>query len=438
MAVRVVIEEGPKQIVERIVVAGTDEVGARVVTEAIGVAPGQPVDADAWSSSRRRLMQTGLFRRVDFTAVPEPGAAARPGIEPVRLDVAVVRRTPWRLRYGIDVTDESAPIAERGRVFGGGVNANLERFGLFGRPGTAGLSLRYNSDRRVARGVVTWPSLFGRPLASRLCISRSRDSVKGENILAFITDKTVVTAEQRFQPFAKTQIAYAYQFERNHVFDPAPDPDDPFAINERWRQARLTASLVVDTRNDPLDPWTGLMHSSNMEFGLEVLGRNGRFIKYSAQQFVFRELLPGFSSGGVPGLVSASGARVSLGRGFGQQDLILSERFFAGGANTVRGYPEDALGGLDFFGEPVPGQATVVLNQEMRFPLYRWIRGVGFVDAGNVFTRVDDLSLGSLKVGTGFGLRFATPLGLLRLDVATPLPRDGRPFKYSFSFGHIF
>lgn len=442
--VRVAIDEGPRQIVDRIAVAGTDEVGARVVTEALGVKPGEPADADVWSAGRRRLMQTGLFRRVDFTATPQTVANATPGVEPVRLDVTVVRRTPWRLRYGIDVTDENAPLAERGRIFGGGVNANLERFGLFGRPGTAGLSLRYNGDRQVARGVVTWPSLFGRALASRLYLSRSRDSVKGENILAFITDKTVVTAEQRFRPFPRTQIAYAYQFEQNHVFDPTPNPDDPFAIDERWRQARLTSSIVVDTRNDPLDPRAGLLHSSNLEFGLEVLGRNGRFIKYSAQQFVFRELFPRLFDRGAqrpmgsgPGLVSASGARLSLGRGFGQ-DLILSERFYAGGANTVRGYPEDTLGGLDFFGEPVPGQATVVLNQELRFPLYRWIRGVGFVDAGNVFTRVDELSLGSLKVGTGFGLRFATPLGLLRLDLATPLPRNGLPLKYSFSFGHIF
>jgi outer membrane protein assembly factor BamA/autotransporter translocation and assembly factor TamB len=431
------IDEGPRQVVERIAVDGGDDVGQRVVTQALGVSAGDPVDPDAWNASRRRVLQTGLFRRVDFTAIPLPGVTAAPGVEPVRLDVTVVRRTPWRLRYGIDVTDENGPLAERGRVFGGGVNANLERFGLFGRPGTAGLSLRYNSDRRVARGVVTWPSLFGRPLASRLYVSRSRDSVEGENILAFITDKTVVTAEQRFQPIARTQIAYAYQFERNHVFDPSPDPDDPFAIDERWRQARITASLIVDTRNDPLDPRNGLLHSSNMEYGLEVLGRNGRFIKYSAQQFVFRELLPGLFPGAAAGIVSASGARMSLGRGFGQ-DLILSERFYAGGANTVRGYPEDALAGLDFFGEPIPGQAIIVLNQEVRFPIHRWVRGVAFVDAGNVFTRVDDLSLRSLKVGTGFGLRFATPLGLLRLDVAAPLPRDGRPFKYSFAFGHIF
>lgn len=442
--VAVVVDEGPRQVVDQIDVVGADDVGARVVTQTLGVQPGASVDADAWSVGRRRLMQTGLFRRVDFTTTPLTVDAAAPGLEPVRLDVTVVRRTPWRLRYGIDVTDESAPLAERGRLFGGGVNANLERFGLFGRPGTAGLALRYNGDHRVARGVVTWPSFFGQPLASRLFLSRSRDSVKGENILAFITDKAVVTAEQRFQPFAKTQVAYAYQFEQNHVFDPRPDPDDPFAIDERWRQARLTSSIVIDTRNDPLDPRSGLLHSSNLEFGLEVLGRNGRFIKYSAQQFVFRELFPRRVGRGTPGrlgsgagLVSASGARLSLGRGFGQ-DLIVSERFYAGGANTVRGYPEDALGGLDFFGEPIPGQATVVLNQELRFPLYRWVRGVAFIDAGNVFTRVDDLSLGSLKVGSGFGLRFATPLGLLRLDAATPVPADGRPFKYSFSFGHIF
>jgi len=448
------LDEGPRQIVQGVTVTGADDVAARVVRGALAVREGAPADPDLLYASRRRLLQTGLFRTIDFNLVPVdtspgtpppvpavpgapttvPGAAPPAAGTPVRLDVTVVRRTPWRLRYGVDVTDEDAPVAERSRVFGGGVNANLERFGLFGRPGTAGLTLRYNPDRRLARGVVTWPTLFGMPLASRLYLSRSRDSVEGENILAFVTDRSVVTAEQRVRPFGRAEIAYAYQFELNHVFDPNPDPDDPFAIDERWRQARLTASFVLDTRSDPIEPRRGQLHASNVEYGLEVLGRNGRFVKYSAQQFVFTEVAGRW----LPGVVSASGARVSAGRGFGGQDLILSERFYAGGANTVRGYPEDALGGVDFFGDPVPGQATLVLNQEIRFPVYGWIRGVGFVDAGNVFRNTGDLALRGLNVGGGFGLRFATPVGLLRLDVAVPVPRRERPARWTFAFGHIF
>ena len=167
-----------------------------------------------------------LFRSIE---APE-------GVEPVRADVTLTRTNPWRMRYGFSVTDELAPIAEQGRTFGGGANVAVERQGLFGRPGTSTASFRYNNDQQVARGSVTWPTLFGRSISSRFYASRSRDAVNGANILSFVTDRTTFTAEQRVTVGTRTQIAYAYQVERNHVFASDANPDDPFALDERWRQ----------------------------------------------------------------------------------------------------------------------------------------------------------------------------------------------------------
>ena len=423
------IEEGARQVLQQVEVAGAEGINAGVVNGALSLEPGAPVDLESWYAGRRRLSQTGLFRRIDIEPSRVTEATPPAGIEFVRANVTLVRRQPWRIRYGVDVSDDAAPIASQGRQLGGGLNANIERYGLFGGPGSGSASLRYNRTQRSARGGVSWPSLFGRSLASRVYLARQRDVVEGENILSFISDRTSVTAEQRLPLGKSTLIAWAYQFERNHVFDPNADPDDPFAIDEQWQQARLTSSLVIDTRSDPFDPRRGQLHSSNVEYGLEVLGRSGRFVTYSLQQLVFVPL--------PRGLVSASGVRVNMGRGF-EQDLILSERFYAGGANTVRGYPENALGGVDFFGDPIAGQAALVLNQEVRFPLFRWVRGIGFVDAGDVYPTTSDMSLGSLKVSAGAGLRFSTPVGLFRLDVATPLPKQDRPTQWYFAFGHIF
>lgn len=430
VALDVSIEEGPRQLLQDVAISGGEGVRAGVVAGALDLTPGTPVDLEAWYAGRRRLSQTGLFRRIDLTPTTVRDAGVPEGIELVRAEVALVRRQPWRIRYGVDVSDEAAPVASQGRVFGGGLNANIERFGLFGGPGSGSAALRYSRTQRSARGGVSWPSLFGQPLASRLYLGRTRDLVEGENILSFISDRNSVTAEQRLSMGARTLVAWAYQFELNHVFDPNGDPDDPFAIDERWRQSRVTASLAYDTRTNPFDPASGQFHSSNVEYGLEVLGRSGRFVTYSLQELVFVPL--------PRRVVSASGVRLNMGRGFGGQDLIMSERFYAGGANTVRGYPDNALGGYDFFGDPIPGQAALVLNEEIRFPLYRWVRGTAFVDAGNVFAQPADLALGSLKVGAGAGLRFSTPLGLFRLDVASPLSDQDKAPRWYFAFGHIF
>ena len=103
--------------------------------------------------------------------------------------------------------------------------------------------------------------------------------------------------------------------------------------------------------------------------------------------------------------------------------LVTSDRFFAGGGNSVRGYAEDAISPTDFFGIIVGGNALIVLNQEVRFPMFKYVRGVGFIDAGRAFETVGQMSLKKLAVGTGIGFRVDTPVVLLRFDMGVPARR---------------
>jgi outer membrane translocation and assembly module TamA len=82
----------------------------------------------------------------------------------------------------------------------------------------------------------------------------------------------------------------------------------------------------------------------------------------------------------------------------------------------------------------------LILNEEVRFPIYRWFRGVGFVDAGNVFESVGELSFTDLKVGVGLGLRLDTPFALFRLDYGVPVSRepDQPRARWFFSIGQMF
>jgi outer membrane translocation and assembly module TamA len=131
-------------------------------------------------------------------------------------------------------------------------------------------------------------------------------------------------------------------------------------------------------------------------------------------------------------------SRVQAGFAYGRDRLSITDRFRAGGATSVRGYGEDSLGPHDATGLPLGGDRLLVLNQEARFPMYRWANGVVFIDAGNIFAKGEDWS--GLKVGYGFGLRFDTPVGLLRGDVGFPSNRStaSRSIRYYFGFGHIF
>ena len=206
-------------------------------------------------------------------------------------------------------------------------------------------------------------------------------------------------------------VTYGYNFSRTHVFEPAPIPGFP-SLDLQANVARLTGTYAWDRRNDPFSARTGWLHSSGLELGTKSLGSDLRFIRYLAQQHYFKSV-----RGGV---VLASAFRLGLGRGF-DQDLIPSEKFFAGGGTTVRGFAQDGLGEVDFFGDPAGGNSMLILNQELRFPVYRWAGGVVFVDTGNVFPRASDISLTNLEAGAGFGLRINSPFALVRVDFGMPL-----------------
>ena len=107
----------------------------------------------------------------------------------------------------------------------------------------------------------------------------------------------------------------------------------------------------------------------------------------------------------------------------------------------MRGVAEDSLGPRDFFfDEPEGGRLLLVLNQEVRLPIYRWVRGVAFVDAGNVFATPRDASLRDLVGSLGVGLRLATPFALLRVDFAKPVwgAPAGSSGRWIFGIGQAF
>lgn len=426
------INEGPRQVVHEVELVGHNLTNERLISRALRIEPGQPVDVGAWNQARKRLYDTGAFRSVDIAAEPlDPSAADTDAGElPVQARVLLEEWPAYRLRYGLQLNDEEAPLSEQAsRQFNLGFVGDLTRQNFIGRAITLGSAFRWDTDRRVIRGFSRMPLFFGLPITSTIFGSLENGTFGPADNLS-VEDLSRLTLEQRFRPRPALTVAYSYNFERNHTAEKDFDPDDPFAFDITTDIARLDTSMVVDTRDDVFDATSGWFHSSNFEYGIESLGSDLRFAKYTGQQFHYWQI--------APDLVFASAARVGLAAGF-DQDLILSERFFAGGGNTVRGYGQDALGPL-FFGEPDGGNASLVLNQELRFPIWGIFRGVGFIDAGNVFPLVENFTLSDLKVGAGVGLRINTPFGLFRFDFAAPLSeiQDERQSFFYFSIGQVF
>jgi translocation and assembly module TamA len=102
----------------------------------------------------------------------------------------------------------------------------------------------------------------------------------------------------------------------------------------------------------------------------------------------------------------------------------VSERYFAGGQGTVRGFPEDELGPTDADGNHIGGLERAFLQAEARVPLFWRIGGVLFVDAGFIADRPPGINFKETAVGAGLGIRFRSPIGILRLDAGAPLTKN--------------
>jgi outer membrane protein assembly factor BamA len=436
VAVVVGVDEGPQQLLQEIVTMGLERARPKVVSRALRLDVGQPVDLAAWNAARQRLYETGVFRSVDIEREPiaapalPSAAGAAAGEAPVRAVVTVEEWPFLRWRYGLDLEDNPPPTSESGatvgveaasgRTFGIGVASDLRARALFGRTVSAGVAGRYSSDFEAIRVYMTTPLFFGARITTNAFVERSRED---EGTVS-TTDTTSLTIEQRLRPLKKVEIAYRYTFEHEYSIDQATDVRTPLPLD-----SLVATTAVLDFRNNLLDSSKGWFHSSSLEFAPAALGSELPFTKYLVQQRYYRTMGP---------FVLATQGRLGLASAHGQ-DLSVDDRFVAGGGNSVRGYDEDQLSPFDAAGEP-GGSALFVFNQEVRFPIYKWVRGIWFFDAGRAFPRIGDLSFSDLSSSTGFGIRVHTPFVLFRVDYGFPLDSNVNPTGkgWYFSIGQMF
>ncbi len=414
------VAEGPRQMVGEISVAGTRAINPEVILRALDLAPNAPLRAEDVFRARTRVFDTGLFRRVDVAPQAQPSSNVVP------LRVTVEEWPALRVRYGFEVSEEHPENDLSGRDLVPGLSGDVSRRTLFGRAMTVGGAVELQRRERLARVFTSTPTLFGLPVESSLVGERSHEEFTA---VTLVTDRTSVTWEQRAHFANHLTTSYAYTFERDHTVDTKPpDPFSP-AFDITINIARVTAAAAWDSRDDPADTARGTLASYSLEFAPEAVGSDIRFIRHVNQAYYFRPWRRA---------IFASAARLGVVVPLGGQDLITSERFFAGGSRSVRGVPEGSLGPRDFFG-PAGGQLMAVFNQEARVPLYKWLRGVGFVDAGNVFARPADFEWGKLVGSAGVGLRLATPFALLRVDYARTIHAGSLTgSQWTFGIGQAF
>lgn len=210
---------------------------------------------------------------------------------------------------------------------------------------------------------------------------------------------------------------------------------DEHRKQEEYYLVSFPLQVSYDRRNDRMDPTQGFHITNRIEPFVDVVDINTYFLK---DDITFTHYLT-FAK--APSLTLATRLHLGVVGGAGLSDIPADERFYAGGGGSIRGYAYQKVGPLDEEGDPMGGRSLTDWSVELRKRINDKFGIVAFVDGGMAHESLYPDFSDSIQWGAGMGIRYFTPIGPLRLDVATPVNgRKGMDSTVQFyiSIGQAF
>lgn len=477
-----VISEGPQTVLGHVIIAGNRRVSDETIRKVVALKTGQPLGMGERIALQQRLSAMALFRRVTIAEGPPGGDAG------TDLVITVEESPTTSYAYGGGL---EAGLRARSVLNDNGDLTTVDKFEVaprasfeIGRTNLWGKNRSVNFSSGVSLRPKDAPS---DPTEDGKCCGFSEYRVNGSfrertifgwnanglisvgveqairNSFTFVRENAGV---QMLRPLApKVSFVAGYSLERVRLSNQRIAASEQLLVDRLFPTVRLSvlsASVFRDTRTDQLSPTDGVQLSADTNLAMRAIGSQFGFAKVLGQAFIYRQLPS------APRIVLAGGARIGLLRGFARdvviedangnptlangvpvttrvEDVHVSQRFFSGGGTTVRGFQQDRLGApnvLNADGLSNGGNGLMVFNAEIRTAITRELGLATFVDAGNVFSKVGDMTLRDLRTSVGAGIRYRSPLGPLRFDVGWKVGAlrvsDARRWEFHFSIGEAF
>ena len=431
------IEEGPRFVVGAVRIEGNRFTKSEIIRRELTLHPGDTLSREALDESRQRLYATGYFSLV--TIVPEPESSPEAVGVIVRVSERKMRFVGAGIGYGtLDQLRLSGEWGHR-NLWGRGKRGSVR--GLLATELFPASLVRTAVESRYVE-----PWLFNtRAVGSvELSYERGREFFAAgseEYDLSLVSLRTNVSRQltRYTRGWATLENQWA-QVDARPGFQ-LPDSSRPVLT----RSFTLTGER--DRRNDYFDPTRGFFHRLIVGFSGGPLGGDADYWRGQGEGQWYR----------TTGRVTWAGRiRVGYEQPFGPSTFVPDRgRFKLGGPSTVRGYNYQEIG---------PGDFELLGNLESRVPLFWRFSFGAFLDAGNAWEDISEVrwkdfrptnpkddparaATTEVRYAVGGGLRFATPVGPVRVDIARKLkilpvapgqPDDESRWGYDFSLGHAF
>ncbi|HEY5769719.1 MAG TPA: outer membrane protein assembly factor BamA [Terrimicrobium sp.] len=389
-------------------VSGTQRVKPSFIEKRLRRLKGEVYNPALLDRRFRELIETGLFQ--DLRITPEAIES-----DLVRLDVRVEEAKSKELGLGLGY----------GSFYGLIIDANYTNRNLFGTGRRLSFTPEWNQRGFSGEVVYTDPWFFDTDYALKLRLYALTSTLKGysKNEVGFspslsrqITDHWEVSAFLLAKYVALTEI----------LIDPSSlvGPDDYSVFG-------LGVSQTLDYRNNKVLPTRGFILDASLGFAPNGIGS----ISFVRGRVRFSYYVPVTAKSSL-----ALGARAGLISPLSSEELPIDERFFNGGATTVRSFSELTLGPRDDAGYPLGGESFTVFNIEYTFPIWGDVYGALFLDAGNVVQNAANFGVEEMRYAIGGGLRYNLPIGAIRFDYGlNPSPNPGEAQgAFHFAIGVAF
>jgi outer membrane protein assembly complex protein YaeT len=431
--VRYTIHEGGREFVRQVLFnpGGLAHTRPSLVYRNLLLNPGDPLSPTAMGETERRLYDLGIFSRVDMAIQNPDGETDQ---KYVVYDLEEARRYSVSVGVGAEFARIGgceycldAPAGQTG--FSPRISLGITRNDLWGIAHSLSLRTRFSTLEQQAILNYDWTHFRGNDKLLLTFTARYDDS-KDVRTFSFERAEASIQLKQRVSKSLTLLYRYTYRAVNVNQATLKISPELIPLLSQPVRLGLTSFNLIQDRRDDPLDPRKGVYNTLNVDFAEHIFGSQRDFVRVLARNSTYHPL----------------GSRMVLARsteigniaafhysGVGEDAVPLPERFFGGGASSDRAFPEDQSGPRDpETGFPIGGNAMFFNQTELRFPLIgENVGGVLFHDFGNTFTgannftfRVKQEGLGDFDYmvhAVGFGIRYRTPVGPFRVDLAYDL-----------------
>ena len=422
------IQEGEKVTIRDIFITGNRTTKNRVIGKELRIGKGDEADYSKVQETKRRLERLGIFSEVRVDEIP-----TGPRDEVVVVTVREGEKNYAGAGLGFEsLTPLSGSLASWPNDFRPRGTAEYIRSNVFGLGAQVGHLGQLSTVER--RAVASWnqPYLFGLALPTTLLAWAEREERE-----SFTYDRRGISLST-VRSLSKARLLLASLSLIRTALPQVDLENPPGDIDRRflpYSAALVSVSMNWERRDDTLNPEKGLFFSVVGEWGIPVFGMESDYQKVFLKSQLFRPLPAGLNLGVT--------ARLGLGNGLRN----LPERFFAGGSNTFRGEEYDMLGPIEPATlKPLGGEAVFLINSELVFavvPSWKELRLAAFFDLGNVYASLKEFRPFELQGAAGAGIRYRTPLGPVRLEIAWKLwgidaqDKKGKPLIF-LTIGNLF